>query len=598
MAGSFKVIGNGRRISGSARAPWTALLTLLALLVVAACAAPARVIVDAEGEAIARVDTAHGAIPARPNILLIVAEDLSMRVGAFGDSVARTPRLDQLAAEGVRFSRVYTAAPVCAPSRAALITGMHQEAIGAQHMRTSAPGGGDGGAGYAYLATPPVGTKAFPELLRAAGYRTVNAFKTDYQFGEPFTIWDAQRASLTPWREDRDERPFFAMVNLLVTHESYLWPTTRPSPTPLEARTGERNARELGAHPRLTDPASVIVPPQLPDTPVVREDIARHYDNVAIMDGQVGEILDALRADGLAEATVVIWTTDHGDGLPHAKRRLSPAGLNVPMIVRFPDRRQAGDMRKDLVSFVDLGPSILALAGVAPPAGLHGAPAIERPSGRSMVFAAADRMDTNPGKWRAVVDSRFLYRRNDRPETPMLAPLSYRDSLPTMAELWRLKAEGGLTPVQAEQFAVNLPPEALYDLTADPDAVRNLAGEPEHAADLERLRRALTAHAAAVGDLSVIPERQMMERMWPGGVQPVTAVPVVARSGSPGATLVSIASSTPGALIGYRFDDDAPGSWRLYTAPFSLGRGVGVTAKAIRYGYAESAEARLAATVD
>jgi N-sulfoglucosamine sulfohydrolase len=242
----------------------------------------------------------------QPNILFIVAEDLSPRLGCYGDAVAQTPRLDRLARESVRYTNAFTTAPVCAPSRAAMITGIHQQSIGAQHMRTMGAAGLPGGAGFDYQAVPPEHVKAFPELLRRAGYFTSNAFKTDYQFGTPFSIWDVEAPDMFNWRHAPSGSPFFAMVNLMITHESYIWPVDMVPANPVEAAIVNRNRRDLAAHPAVTDPATVIVPPFLPDTPVVRRDIARFYDNIAIMDGQVGVLLDALEADGLADNTIVV----------------------------------------------------------------------------------------------------------------------------------------------------------------------------------------------------------------------------------------------------------------------------------------------------
>jgi arylsulfatase A-like enzyme len=494
---------------------------------------------------------------ARPNILLIVAEDLSPRLGAYGDPVARTPRLDQLAREGVRFTRAFTAAPVCAPSRAALMTGVYAQAFGAQHMRTSrAFDARDPSHSFKYLAVPPPELKAFPERLRRAGYFTANHLKTDYQFGEPFTIWDEMDADETAWflwRAAPPGQPFFVMLNPVVTHESRIW----------------------NRDPLVTDPNAVTVPPWLADTPVTRRDIAKHYDNVATLDSEVGEILDALAADGLLDSTIVIFTTDHGDGLPHAKRRPYDAGLHVPLIVRFPDGRGAGTVRTDLFSFVDLGPMILALAGVEPP----------RATARDYVFAGADRMDKVPGYWRSVRDERFQYLVNHMPERPLFEHIKFRDLMGSMQELWRLHAEGRLTPLQESQFTAPRPAEELYDLDADPDQTRNLASDPSYRAELERLRAALADFEAHTPDLSREGERAMAERMWPGLVQPKTERPTATHYPE-GA--IELSCPTPGASIGWRLGGDPPNHWRLYVEPIHAPPRAEIEAKAMRYGYAES----------
>ena len=227
---------------------------------------------------------AQPAPPARPNIVWISNEDMSPRLGAYGDALARTPVLDRLAKESVRYTHAFTTAPVCAPSRAAIITGMYQTTIGAHHMRTTEdrvpelPG--------PYLAVPPFYVKAFPEYLRAAGYYTSNRAKTDYQFGVPFTIWDDLGRD-AHWRNRANkDQPFFSVFNLEVTHESQIFPSS-------PARKGK---------PLVTDPAKVPVPPYYPDTPVVREELARVYDNIADMDAQVG-------ADSRRSSTKTDWRT-------------------------------------------------------------------------------------------------------------------------------------------------------------------------------------------------------------------------------------------------------------------------------------------------
>ena len=217
--------------------------------------------------AVAAAPPQESAAPARrPNIVWISNEDMSPRLGVYGDKLARTPVLDRLARESIRYTNAFSTAPVCAPSRAAIITGMYQTTLGAQHMRTTEdrvpelPG--------PYLAVPPFYVKAFPEYLRAAGYYTSNRAKTDYQFGVPFTIWD-DLGRTAHWRNRPDpSQPFFAVFNLEVTHESQIFPSS-------PARKGK---------PLVTDVSAIDVPPYYPDTPAVRQELARMYDNIADMD--------------------------------------------------------------------------------------------------------------------------------------------------------------------------------------------------------------------------------------------------------------------------------------------------------------------------
>ena len=532
---------------------------------------------------------------ARPNIMFMVVEDLGPRIGAYGDPLARTPNIDRLAADGVRFTNVFTTSGVCAPSRAALITGMHQQAIGAQHMRTSSFGRSRDGAlgtfstpGPAYEAVPPAFVKAFPERLRAAGYFTMNNAKTDYQFGEPFTIWDRSGDAVS--LADRDpDRPFFFMLSHFGTHESGMFRRGFADRFEWSERIFALNDAGLARLEERTDPARVAVPAYLPDTPEVRRDIARHYDNIAVMDLWVGERLEELRVAGLLDETVVIWTTDHGDGLPRAKRSIYDSGLRVPFIVRLPNRERAGTVDARLVSFVDLAPTLLGLAGAPVPPHLHGQDFLdEAVPGRRYVYAARDRLDELPDRSRAVRDSRFKYIRNYLPERPLLGPLYFRENLGAMAELRRLHREQALAPALARYLEPSRPAEELYDLAEDPDEMRNRIDAPAYRDELRRLREALDGWLKEVGDMSAQPEVDMVTKlMWPGGKQPVTQAPVFAVDCSGPAPIVELRAATPGSSLGWRHAG-AP-FWSLYSGPLeTVPFGARLEAKAVRYGYRES----------
>jgi arylsulfatase A-like enzyme len=456
-------------------------------------------------------------------------------------------------------------------------------------MRASSrPAGG-------YRSVPASDVKAFPEQLRAEGYYTFVTEKLDYQFSGPrtgtgpFTIWDAEDDDAL-WRGRDNGQPFFGMLNFLETHETgvlgplgtwphgvlhlgiQLWRAWRfglpggDDPTPLEA---------------------VVVPPFYPDTPVVRADIARHYDNIRQMDGAVGKLLARLEADGLAGSTIVIWTTDHGDGLPRAKRELLDAGIRVPMIVRWPEAwrpRDAmpGSADEQLISLVDLAPTLLELAGAALPDALHGRSFASRHSpAREYVYAARDRMDEVPDRQRAVRDHRFKYIRSDHPELPGAHPLAFRDNLDSMRELRRLRESGGLDREQEAWFEPS-GRERLFDTASDPWELRNLASDPAYAAVLARMRSALDAWLERVGDTRETPENELVARFQPRGEPEVTPPPSIVVEGR----RVAIRSATPGASLGYRIDD----RWRLYTEPFDAPPDSSVRAKAVRYGWDESEE--------
>jgi arylsulfatase A-like enzyme len=535
--------------------------------------------------------------PSRPNIIWISNEDMSPRLGVYGDALARTPVLDRFASQSIRYTNAFTTAPVCAPSRAAIITGMYQTAIGAQHMRTTEdrvpelPG--------PYLAVPPFYVKAFPEYLRAAGYYTTNRAKTDYQFGVPFTIWD-EVGQGAHWRNRADKtQPFFSVFNLEVTHESQIFPSS-------PARKGK---------PLVTNPAAIQVPPYYPDTPAVREELARMYDNIADMDTQVGQILKQLEDDGLSESTIVLYWSDHGDGVPRAKRSLYDSGLRVPLMIRWPKGLGStvtpGSTSNELVSFIDLAPTVLALAGVTIPAHLPGRVLVGPKAGTppEFVFAARDRMDTEYDMMRSARDGRFLYIRNFSPELPYAGHITYRNQSAIMQEWFRLQADRALTGPSALWMRTARPAEELYDTRTDPYQTNDLSADVAHRATLERMRKAVSDWMSRTGDQGLVNEPEMIQRMWPGGVQPETAQPYILSRRetdvqSRRETMaikppmeVVIYVPTQGASIGYTTEDGPSPRWRLYTGPVRIDAPMTLRAKAIRYGYKESAETKLVLTM-
>ena len=295
----------------------------------------------------------------RPNIIWISNEDMSPRLGAYGDRIARTPVLDRLARESVRYTNAFTTAPVCAPSRAAIITGMYQTTLGAQHMRTTEdrvpelPG--------PYLAVPPFYVKAFPEYLRAAGYFTSNRSKTDYQFGVPFTIWD-DLGTNAHWRNRADKsQPFFSVFNIEADAREPDF-SVESGAKGQEARDRSRPRSRFRRTTRIRQPCVKSSPACTTTSPTWTARSARFSTQ--------------LDEDGLADDTIVFYWSDHGDGVPRAKRSLYDSGLRVPLMIRcrkaIGSTMTPGSVRDELVSFIDLAPTVLALAGVEVPAHLQG----------------------------------------------------------------------------------------------------------------------------------------------------------------------------------------------------------------------------------
>lgn len=530
----------------------------------------------------------------KPNILWISVEDISPLIGAYGDPVADTPVIDQLAAEGVKYTRAFTTAGVCSPSRTAIITGMHQSSIGAHHHRPTHTGHSQktvpageplvSEAVTPYQVVPPPYVKVFTEYLRAAGYYTTNNVKTDYNFGLPASAWD-ESSTEAHWRNAPAGKPFFSVINLTTTHESQVWQS------------------DLSL---TVSPDSVEVPPYLPDTPVVRKDIAQQYANVEEMDRQVGEILKDLEEDGLTESTVVFFWSDHGGALPRQKSWLYDSGLRVPLIVHWPGQTEPGSVNDELVSFVDLAPTVLSMAGVNIPSHMQGRALLgpDRPGPPDYIYAAADRHDEVHDMMRAVRDKQFKYIRNYFPNQPYLGMNEYRHRMGIFQEILRLHAEERLEGPKAFWMQKNRPAEELYDVSNDPHEINNLAEDPDYRNELERMREALDEWMDDIGDMGSIPEEQLRERFWPDGEQPVTERPYfVVNAEEDRARIwrreggyftipytVHLTSTTHGASIVYTTEAGDDASWKLYDGPIRISEPTHIRAKAVRYGYAESEE--------
>jgi uncharacterized sulfatase len=535
-------------------------LALRGLLAVAALLAPGPL------GAAGRLDAGP---PKRLNILCITCEDMSPDLGCYGDTYARTPNLDRLAKQGVRFTRAFSVAGVCAPSRSAIITGMYPTTIGTHHMRSK--------------GVPPPYVRCFTEYLRALGYYCTNNVKTDYNFDSPVTAWD-ESSNKAHWRNRPKGAPFFAVFNLTVTHESQI-----RTPDEVFAKQTKRLKPE-----ERHDPKFAKIPPYYPDTPVVRNDWARYYDLITAMDYQVGDLLRQLEEDGLADSTIVIFFSDHGRGLPRAKRWLYDSGIHVPLLVRWPGQIKPGTVRDDLVSFLDLAPTMLSLAGAAVPKHLQGQVFLgdKMAPERQYIYGVRDRMDERYDRIRCVRDKQFHYIRNLEPQLPYAQPIAYMDQMPTMKEWRRLAAEGKLQGPQKHFFTDKRPEEELYDVAADPHEVNNLAGSPKHQDVLKRMRAELQRWQKGTKDLGHIPEEKLTEMMRPGGVWAVAAAPAVKPKGGDfkAPVRVEITCATEGASIAYTTQDGKQPHWKLYTGPFTLEKAATLRVKACRLGYKDSPE--------
>ena len=508
--------------------------------------------------------------PSPPNIVWIVCEDLSpQHLESYGGTGGKTPFLNALAAESVQYNQVFATAGVCAPSRAALITGAYQTSIGAMHMRTLATSAvtldayPPGFKGYSTLL--PEGMKTYPELLRSAGYYTSNNSKEDYQFESPVTMWDESGAKAHYRNRPDSTQPFFSIFNFMVTHESQVW---------------MREHEEL-----LVRPEEVSVPAVYPDDSLTRRVLARFITNAMRMDKQVGEVVAQLKEDGLYENTIIFFFSDHGDGMPYFKRELYDRGLRAPLLIKAPFL-EAGSQSNELISFVDFAPTLLSLAGVPIPESMQGQAFLgpqKSATPRKYSFAARDRMDSEYDRVRAVTDGEFKYIRNYMPEKPNYQNVKYRLQNPLMIHLLELNSKGLLNANQARWFALTKPVEELYDTKTDPWEFKNLIGNPLYEEKLRELRKAHEDWVLTYGDLGALDEMSMVRNWWGGKDSPPVTSP--AESAYQGGK-ISLKSSTPGASFGYRKSKNEP--WKLYSMPFASVPGETILVNTYRIGFKTS----------
>lgn len=532
----------------------------------------------------------------RPNILWLVTEDMGSYIPSFGDSTIVTPNLSRLAREGVVYPNLYSTSGVCAPSRAAIATGMYPTSIGANHMRTNSYMQETGLP--AYEAVPPSSAKMVSEILRMNGYYTSNNYKEDYQFKAPVTAWD-ESSPYAHWRNRAEGQPFFSVVNFTETHESGLFePYGFRHIETRHYKAGDRSFKwakdrmseeETSVH--LPKDTKFTIPPYLPDTELVQRDMWKLYNNIAEMDKQVGAVLKQLEDDGLLENTIIFFYGDHGGPLPREKRLVYDSGLNTPLIVRFPKKIAANTTDDQLISFVDFAPTVLSLIGVKPPDYLQGQAFLGKykpTTKRKYIHAAADRFDGFTDVIRAVRDSQFKYIRNYRPDQGYYLPVSYREQIPTMQELLRLKDEGNLNEDQRQWFRDSKSKEELYDCVADPFELHNLAEDPKYQQKLTELSAEMDTWLTAVGDQPTLSEADLVKRLWgASNVQPVTANPEFFESNQE----IGISCATDGASIGYKIinsNKKVPTSWKIYQKPIPLHEGDSLVVQAHRIGYKAS----------
>lgn len=423
----------------------------------------------------------------RPNILWITSEDNGPHLGCYGDAYAVSPHLDALAKKSLRYTSASSTAPVCAPARTTVISGIYPPATGAEHMRS--------------MTKLPEYIRMFPAYLREAGYYCTNNAKEDYNLEKRGDEWD-ESSKKGHWKNRAEGQPFFAVFNFTISHESQI-----------------RNA--IDEKNRIHDPPLAPIPAYHPDTPEVRKDWAQYHDRITMMDAECGAALRELEEAGLTEDTIVIYWGDHGSGMPRNKRWPYHSGLNVPLMAHFPEKWRhlapadyaPGGTSDRLVGFVDLAPTMLSIAGIEPKEWMQGRAFAGKFQSEASEFSHGfrGRMDERYDMLRTVMDQRYVYIRNYMPHRIYGQYIAYMFQTPT-TRVWHDLYHAGKLNAAQSRFWEKKPAEELYDLETDPDEVNNLAASAEHRAILERMRKAHRDWVLEVRDVGFLPEAEIHAR--------------------------------------------------------------------------------------
>lgn len=428
----------------------------------------------------------------KPNFVWIISEDNSKHyLELFDPNGIATPNIEQMAKNGILFTRAFSNAPVCSVARSTLISSCYGPRTGAQFHRKS------------QVVPMPDGVEMFPAYLRKAGYYTTNNNKEDYNYMKGEGVWD-ESSKTAHWSGREEGQPFFHKESHPVSHESRL----------------HFKKELMDSYRPVTDPESVHVFPNHPDTELFRFTGAYYRDKILAVDTIVGRVTRQLEEEGLLESTFVFYFGDHGGVLPGSKGYAYESGLHIPLVVRVPEKfRHLVDFKEGsetdgFVCFADFGPTLLELAGIEIPGGIDGRPFLGKAisSGeleeRDVVFGYADRFDEKYDLVRTVRKGKFKYIRNYQPFNPDGLHNFYRYRCLAYLEWRDLFHQGALNNIQSHFFQAR-GAEELYDLGSDPHETRDLSTDPTHDDILRELRNTLTGWVKGMPDLSFYPESEL-----------------------------------------------------------------------------------------
>ena len=435
----------------------------------------------------------HTDVASKPNIVWIISEDMGPDLGCWGTDV-HTPNIDQLAKQGMRFTRVFGTASVCMPNRTAMITGITQTTLGSVTMRPP----------KRFMRPLPADVKPLPVLMRELGYFTGNirdkgigsSGKDDWNFRYDGKTWDTSRLSKLASRQ-----PFFAQFNFYMSHRPFKQDEQRP-----------------------VDPDTVELPPYYPDHLVSRQSWADYLESIQHLDQDVAKVLEWLEREGLTENTIVFFLSDHGEAFLRGKYFLYDCGLNQPLIVRWPaackppPAYRPATSSDQLLAAIDITAQTLACAGGQIPDSMHGQAFLtpDKKKPRSEVFSAADWIGGSRIKSRSIHTDRYKYIRNFNTELSVASASSeYRKAMHPLYHLVKILSERDeLSPLHQRILLDPFPEEELYDLDADPHELDNLAEDPQHASRVRKFRSQLEQWIKKSGDLGFEPLEDDHQRFF------------------------------------------------------------------------------------
>ncbi len=440
------------------------------------------------------ISSCNDELDPKPNILWIVTEDNSLHyMNLYTKGGAEMPNVYSLASEGIVFNNAFSNAPVCSVARSTIITGVYSPRIGTQYHRRMS------------LVKLPDDVKPLPVYLKEAGYYTSNNSKEDYNFIKDGEIWD-ESSGKASYKNRKKEQPFFHVQNFHNTHEGQL----------------HFDQEHLENALKTNNLDSVKPFPYHPDTPTFRYTQSLYHNHHKDVDKEIGKFIKKLEDENLLDNTIIFYYADHGGVLPRSKGYIYESGLNVPLVVRVPEKFKklspfkAGSRTSTFVEFVDLVPTVLSLAGIEIPRSIDGKPFLGKKLKKSKLekqnttFGYADRFDEKYDLVRSIRIGKYKYIRNYQPFNVDGLYNFYRYKMLAYKEWYKLFQDGKLNEVQSQFFKPRAP-EALYNIDEDPHEIKNLAKDKNYIEILLDLRTKLNDHLVSINDLSFIPEPHLLE---------------------------------------------------------------------------------------